>query len=211
MNRLLKSLSALAAVIMASTSAIFRNVFFGPQVITRARTCDVAFSFRMGAGFPGDVNRMHPASIVPGLINTTNPPKLYGNPVFVNTADSTLRNVIAGDGSVTPGKIYGVIVRPFPTQQMTGGMSAAIGAAAAPVSGVADFLRSGFVMCKLPAGATVTKGGTVYIWAAADSGARVQGQLEAAASSTSTYTVTNAAFTGPADANGNVEIEVWPA
>lgn len=210
MNRLLNKLSGLPAVIFAAIAAFFTSVLFGPAT-TRARTCDVAFSFRMGSGFPGDVNRMHPASIVPGLINTTNPPKAYGNPVFVNSADSTLRNVIAGDGSATPGKIYGVIVRPFPTQQTSGGMSSAIGTAAPPVSGVADFLRSGFIMGKLPAGQAVVKGGTVYIWAAADSGVHIQGQLENAASTTNTYTVTNAAFTGPADANGNVEIEIWPA
>lgn len=217
MNRLLNKLSAFAAVILASAAAaftqgikFFENVLFGPDIV-RARTCDVAFTYRMGAGFPGDVNRTHPASVLPGLINTTNPPKLYGNPVIINTADNTHRGVIAADGSVTAAKIYGVIVRPYPTQQMTGGMSSAIGAAPAPVSGVADFLRMGFIMCKLPAGSVVTKGGTVHVWAAADSGSNIQGALAPAASGTNTLTVTNAQFTGPADANGNVGVEVWPA
>ena len=35
---------------------------------TRQKTRDVAFTFRMGAGFAGDVNRTHPASIEPVMI-----------------------------------------------------------------------------------------------------------------------------------------------
>ena len=118
---------------------------------------------------------------------------------------------VAGDGSTTPGRIYGVLVRPYPTQQMSGGPSAAIGASAPPTGGVGDVLRSGFIMAKLPPGASVVADGTVYVWAAATSGNNIQGKLVAAANSTNTYTVTNARFVGPADADGNVEIEVWSA
>lgn len=212
MNRLLNSLSALAAVIVASTTGFFTSLIFGPK-ITRARTCDVAFTYRMGAGFPGDVNRMHPASILPGLINPTNPPAAYGNPVLVDSATSSYRGVIAGDGSVTAGPIAGVIVRPFPTQQQSGGMSSAIGAAAPPTTGVADFLRQGFIMCKVPAAdaAAVAKGGTVYVRAAATAGNNIQGALRSANDGTNNYIVTNARFTGPADSAGNCEIEVWAA
>jgi hypothetical protein len=32
---------------------------------SRARTLDAAITYRMGAGYPGDVNRAHPASIIP--------------------------------------------------------------------------------------------------------------------------------------------------
>lgn len=211
-HKLISMLSALAAVILT----FFGNIFAGPPrqaggvFLGRSRTTDVAFTYRMGAGFPGDVNRTQPFSALPFLINTTNPPLAYGNPLIVNAADNTLRGVIAADGSATAAKIYGVLIRPYPTQQTSGGMSASIGAAVPPVSGIADALRSGFIMCKLPAGQVVSKGGAVFVWAAPTSGSSIQGGLVNAASTTNTLTVINAAFTGPADANGNVEVEVWP-
>lgn len=191
--------------------AIAAGLLAGPAAF-RARTCDVAFGYRMGSGFPGDVNRTHPASILARLLNTTvQAPRAYGDPVFMNAADSSVRGIVAGDGSVTPGRIYGVLVRPYPSQQMSGGPTATIGAAAPGTGGVGDVLRSGFIMVKLPAGASVQADGTVYIWAAATAGNNVQGKPVAAASGTSTYTVTNARFVGPADADGNAEIEVWAA
>ena len=204
---------AAVAVLGALTGfaqAVLMGPASGPKL--RARTRDVAFQFRMGAGFPGDVNRAHPMSIVPALINTaTQVPRAYGDPVLVAADGTSLRGLVAGDGSATPGIVYGFAVRPFPTQQMTGGPTSAIGAATPPTSGIMDALRMGFIMGKVPAGSTTVKGGTVYAWAAASSGAHVQGALEPAASSTNTYTITNAKFNGPADAQGNVEIEVWPA
>jgi hypothetical protein len=187
-----------------------KYALMGPPTF-RARTCDVAIGYRMQAGFPGDINRTHPFSVLPALVNTTTPPAAYGGPVIVNTADSTVRGIASGDGSVTPGAVYGFLVRPYPTQQSSGGMSSAAGAITPPVSGICDVLRNGYIFAKLPAGATVTKGGTVYVWAAATSGNNIQGQLVAASSTTNTLTITNASFVGPADANGNVEIEIRPA
>lgn len=181
-----------------------------PPPLVRSRTCDVAFMHRMGAGFPGDVNRTNPFSVLPALINTTTPPRLYGDPVLANAADNSVRGFVVGD-TTTPTVIYGVAVRPYPTQQAAGGMSAAIGAAAPPVSGVIDVLRSGFIMTKIPAGQTVAKGGAVYVWFAATSGSNIQGSFVGAATGGSTALISNAKFVGPADANGNVEIEVWPA
>ena len=179
-------------------------------VSTRAHTQDVAFLYRMGAGFPGDINRTNPFSAVPRLANVSvQAPRAFGDALLINTADSSVRGVIAGDGSVTPAPIYGVLVRPYPTQQQSGGPNATIGAGA-PGAGVCDALRQGFIMVKLPAGATVVAGGQAYVWCAATSGSNIQGAFVAAASGTSTLTVTNARYTGPADANGNVELEIWP-
>lgn len=209
----MKLLYSAFQMVVAFLVAIFAGpapMLAGPKI--RARTRDVAFGFRMGAGFPGDVNRSRPASIVPSLINTaTQAPRAFGDPVLVAADGTSLRGLVAGDGSATPGIIYGFTVRTFPTQQMSGGPTSAIGAAAPPTSGIMDALRQGFIMCKLPAGAVVVKGGTVYAWAAATSGNNIQGALVAASSTTNTYTVTNAKFNGPADALGNVEVEVWPA
>lgn len=196
-------------VAVAAIVGFLAHIFVGPPAF-RARTCDVSFGFRMGAGFPGDVNRMHPAAIVAGMINTSvQVPRAYGDAVLFDGATSSYRGLVAADGSVTPGAVAGFIVRPFPTQQTTGGLNATIGAATPPTSGVADFITQGFVVVKLPAGATVQKGGQVFIWAAANSGNNIQGQVVAAASTTNTYSVTNARFHGPADANGYAEVEVW--
>lgn len=177
----------------------------------RARTHDVAFTYRMGAGFPGDVNRTHPASILPGLMNTTTPVLLYGNPVLVDTVTNSIREVLVGDTAVTT--IAGVLVRPYPTQQTTGGMSASIGAAVPPTSGVVDVLQDGFIMvrCNNFAAQQPTKAGAVFIWIAASTGAHVQGGFESVASSGNTIAITNARFNGPTDAAGVTELQVWQA
>ena len=177
--------------------------------IVRAKTHDIAFTFRMGAGFPGDVNRTHPASIVPGLINTTNPVALYGFPAVIDGTTSSYRGLVAGDTALT--LIDGILARPYPTQQMTGGMSSSIGAAAAPTSGVADFLEDGFIIatCNNFAAQPPVKGGAVYVWIAASTGNHVQGGFEAAAGGGSnTILLTNARWNGPTDANGVTEIRV---
>ena len=133
----------------------------------RARTRDVAFPYRMGAGFPGTVNRTHPASIVPRKINTSTPPLAYGMGVLV-TANS-VRQIAAGDTAVT--RLYGIAVRPYPTQQQSGGMTATIGAATPPTSGVMDVLRSGFISVRVNGTCLVGQyGGGVYNSAAISHG-----------------------------------------
>ena len=191
--------SSLAASVLA--------LFAGQSV--RAVTHDVAFPFRMGAGFPGDVNRMHPASIVPVMTDTTDVIKAYGNPVLTKTANNSVKGFVAGD-TTTPVLIAGFLVRPYPSQQQAQtGYDSPIGSATPPTAGVVDVLEDGYIMSKLPAGATVTKGGTVYVWFAATSGNNIQGGLVASATGGSTALITNAKFNGPADANGNVEVRVW--
>lgn len=173
----------------------------------RAVTCDVAIGYRMGAGYPGDVNRTHPFSVEPGLMDATNPIAAYGNAALINTAANSFRGLIASDTAVT--KIAGVLVRPYPTQQQSGGMSASLGSATPPTSGVVDVLRTGYAMVKVPAGTSPTKGGAVYVWVAASTGSHVQGGFETAASAGNTAAIANAYFNGPADANGNYEIMVF--
>lgn len=192
---------------------IFRNLLasilavLGLAPVSRASTRDVAFTFRMGAGYPGDVNRTHPASVLPGLINTTTPPRFYGDFVLHDGANG-YKGVVAGDQSATALKFAGVLVRPYPSQQRSGGDSAALGEAVPPTSGVADFLDDGFIMVKIPAGQTVVKGGTVYVWCTATETTNVQGRCVGAATATKTVPVANAYFNGPADSNGNVEVRV---
>lgn len=173
-------------------------------------THDVAFPYRMGAGFPGDVNRMHPASIVPSMMDATDVVAAYGNPVLVKTSNNTVKGFVAAD-STTPVICAGFAVRPYPIQQQaqTSVNNSPIGAAVPPPGQPIDILVSGFIMAKVPAGTTVTKGGAVYVWFAATSGNNIQGGLVGSATGGSTALITNARFNGPADANGNVELQVW--
>lgn len=173
---------------------------------TRMKTRDAAFQFRMGAGFPGDVNRTHPASIEPSLIDSSAPPTAYGQPVLVDPTTQGVRPFASGDTAVTAA--YGVTVRPYPIQQSSASNfgAAAFGAATPPASGAIDVLRAGYIMGTVPAGQAPVKGGAVYVWCAASSGSHVQGGFEASSSAGNTAALADATFNGSPDANGNVEI-----
>jgi len=182
------------------------TVLIGPQIV-RARTCDVAFTFRMGAGFAGDINRTHPFDCVPERQDATNPIARFGNPCLVNTSANTVRGIIAADASdSTAVNIYGVLVRPFPTQQNS--TSQALGTATPPTApAILDVLTEGLIMANVVG--SPTKKGAVYVWAAAASGSHVLGGFESAASAGNTVRVANAYFNGPPDSNGVTEIRVW--
>lgn len=197
------------AALIASLYAFAFALLFGPPAF-RARTCDVAFGYRMGGNFAGEVNRMHPASILPGLMDTTDVFRAYGEPALLTTSN-TYRGVKAADGSASPTVTAGIIVRPYPTQQTSGGMSASLGAAVPPTSGVADFLRDGYICVQTKVSVAVKKGDPVYVRCAATSGADIQGQYRPSADGTNTVQLTNCTFMGPADANGVAEIEVRAA
>ena len=201
---------------MKKLTRVAAAVMIAAGFAARATTRDVSYNYRMGAGFAGDVNRMRPATILPNMVNTSvQSPRLYGDPVLVDTATNSVRGFVAGD-TTTPATIFGVAVRPYPTQQSSGGMSATLqttGAGAAiNTTQPLDVLRQGFIMVKVNSGAaSVTKGGTVYVWFAANSGNHVQGGFEGSATGGSTALISNARYNGPADANGMAEVEVWPA
>lgn len=181
-------------------------------LITRARFNDTAFTFRMGASFPGSVNRTHPANIEPALMDSANPIQGYGYACVVGGTSSvgtanTVRGISTSDTAITA--IYGVLVRPFPTQ--SSGLSNAFGAdpignvAPPTTAGAVDICREGYIM--VPVVGTPNKGGIAYVWVAASSGSHVLGGFEAS-SSGSTITLTNAQFNTPPDANGYAELVV---
>lgn len=174
----------------------------------RSHVRDVAFQFRMGAGFPGDVNRTHPASIEPTLIDSADslPPTAYGQAVLLATANKGVRPYAGGDNATKP---YGVTVRPYPTQQSTGGMSSSLGSATPPTSGVIDVLRSGYIMVQIPTtDAAPVKGGAVFVRIAAGTASDPVGGFKSQADAANTVALdtTMCQFNGPADANGNVEL-----
>ena len=209
MKKVIAMLIALPLFLLEKASALVTGRNVVPML--RMRTCDVAFAYRMGAGFAGDVNRTHPASIEPVLVDTTTPPDAYGQAVLINAAGDAVRKLAAADSAVTD--IYGVLVRPYPTQQASASNfgAATLGAAVPPASGIADVLKDGYIMVNLPAGGVVKKGGQVFVWIAADSGSHKAGGFEAAASGGNTIALSNAKFNGAADASGNVEIVISPA
>jgi len=179
--------------------------------VRSARTCDVAFPYRMGSGFQGDLARsIYSSEVEPCLINTTNPPAFYGCAVVVDTATNSVRNMLAGDTALTT--IYGITMRPFPTQQASSSNNwgaIALGASVAPPTvGVLDVIREGYVMVKCNNSGAPTKKGAVYVWVAASSGNHVQGGFEASATGGSTIAITNAWWNGPADANGIAELMI---
>lgn len=175
----------------------------------RFRTCDTAFTFRMGAGFAGEVNRGHPASILPCLIDPTNPVTLAGVPVLAVAASNGVRPFGAADGAITDA--YGVSVRPFPYQQATTANNygaVAYGASALASLQPIDILRAGYIM--VPVNGAVTKGAAVFVWVAASAGAHVQGGFEAAAAGGNTASLATPKFqwNGPADSAGIAELSI---
>lgn len=173
------------------------------KMVGRARVGDVAFQYRMGAGFAGDVNRTHPFSVEPCLIDPANPPTFYGQAVVIG-ANNAVRAVADGDDALTA--IYGITVRPFPFQQSSGGMSAPFGVATPPVSGVIDVLRLGYIM--VPIVGVPNKGGPVYVWADAAGGGQIAGGFttDNTAGSTIGPLTGSSTFNGPPDASGIGEV-----
>lgn len=168
-----------------------------------------AFQFRMPAGFPGDVNRGHPSSIEPCLVDAAAPPTAFGQAVVVDATTEGVRPIVAGDSALT--LIWGITVRPYPFQASTGGAygSAAFGSATPQTPGAIDVLKAGYIMAKLNVGSvSPTKGAPVYIWYAATSGNHIQGGFESANTGGSTLQLDPSlySFNGPSDADGNVEI-----
>ena len=196
------NLKKILSAIRAAFSAKDHGVYMG-----HARTCDISFQYRMGAGFPGDVNRTHPASIEPTLVDVNSPPTLYGQAVVVDPTTQGVRPLVAGDSSLTD--IYGITVRPFPIQgqSSTNYGASNIGSATPPTSQPMDVLRSGYIMSTLSGTAAAVKGAPVYVWVAASTGSHIQGNFEASATGGSTIQLgLKTTFNGPADANGVVEI-----
>lgn len=194
------SIKKLAAAILCA---------FAFQRSVHVKFRDIAFQFRMGAGFPGDVNRTHPAEIEAALIAVATPPTAYGQAVLLAAANAGVRPYAAADASDSTDSIpFGLTVRPFPTQQATGGMTSTIGAATPPTSGVINVARNALIMIQLNTGvAAAAKGGRVYVWCAATSGDHTQGGFETEASSGNTVRLDpRYTYNGPADSSGVTEL-----
>lgn len=205
---------------MKSLIAAVKLALFGTKAgrfVGRARVTDTitypytTLQYRMAAGFPGDVNRSHPASVIPAVNSATAPVLYPGQGCVVDTATNTIRALAAGDTAVTD--LYGITVRSYPTQVSSASAygSTSFGVGTLPAGQAVDVLRQGYILGQLNASAGVpTKGGAVFIWVAATSGGHTQGGFETAASAGNTLALDTAKYqyNGSADANGVVEISI---
>ena len=174
----------------------------------RQMTHDVAFQYRMGAGFLGDVNRTHPASIEPCLIDASAPPTAYGQPVLVDPTTQGVRTLATTDYTTNPWYIYGITVRPYPFQANT--TTPTIGGGTPPVSGIIDVLRSGYIM--VPVYGACVKGGLAYIWVTATSVNHIENTFEITTNASNVNIVSNpnTSFNGSPDTsavlNANINV-----
>lgn len=158
----------------------------------------VSFLYRMPAGIPGDVTRPSNSTIEPQQIDAAAPPTKYG--VFIKLVSGKIRALAASD---TAAAIYGLLVRPYPTNAAND----PLGTATPPASGLCDVLVRGYITVKLALG-TAAKGGGVYVVTTAGGSVAV-GDIVTSASPAGGGTAVLAAnciFMGGADADGNVEI-----
>lgn len=189
-RRVRNALSAVAAAVM----------------LLNVRIHDIAFTYDVGTGSPGTVNRGIPFRTWPCKQNVATPVLSAGLACVVDTATNSVRQMAAGDTAVT--RLYGITTRAFPTQQVT---SASLGAPATiggslglPTTGAIDVLTDGAILVNVVG--IPTKDGAVFVWVAATGGGHTQGGFEAAATGGSTATIANARFNGPPGPDGVTEV-----
>jgi hypothetical protein len=187
--RLAHLLCAPAVLIPASEPGIIR---------ARGNTRDVAFTYRMPAGIPGDVNLMDPA----------NPVTAYGLAVAMDSVSYKIRPIGVGD---TVANVYGVLARPFPANAQTAANffgSVPLGTPAVPpVNGVVDILKRDYMTVLLNGAVAAAPNGLVYVRVATPAAGKPLGGFEAAADGGNTIVMpAGTYFRGPADAGGNTEI-----
>lgn len=158
-----------------------------------------AYTYRMPAGFAGDLQRAEVATIETQLIDSAAPPTVFGVPVKMVSGKIQPINTAADVAA----SVYGFNIRAYPMQ--TNGADA-LGTATPPTSGPTDILKRGYINVSLGGTADAAKNGTVYVRVAAAAAGKPLGGVEAAADGTNTIAMTNAYFNGPKDAYGIVEV-----
>jgi len=103
----------------------------------------------------------------------------------------------------TPEIVYGINLRAVPQQAS---VNDPLGTATPPSSGPTDILKRGYVDVQLNGPAAATKDGAVFVRIANATPDKPVGGFEAAADGTNTFQLTNAYFTGQADAYGVTEV-----
>lgn len=160
-----------------------------------------SFLYRMPSGMAGTISRdPNAATVEPQPLDAGATFSAYGMAGVIDSSTQTFRPVQSGDTAVS-----GFLVRPFPTQAAPAAQYA-FGTDVPPTSGIGDVLKRGYISVVLAAG-TAALNGTVYVRTAVGSSGKSIGDIEAGVSDPSNcIAVTNAYFTGPADASGNAEV-----
>lgn len=156
-----------------------------------------SYAYRMPNGVAGDITRQSQSTIESQVFGAT-PFGAYG--LFGKISANTFVPVGAGD---VPGSVYGLLVRPFPTQGANA--SDPLSTSVPKTSGMCDVMRRGYANVKVNFG-TAALAAPVYIRVANPSGPKVVGGIEATADGANTIAVPNCIFLSAADASGNVEI-----
>jgi hypothetical protein len=161
-----------------------------------------AILYRMAAGFPGTISRASgQATVEPVQLSSSAPFSAYGLPGTIDSTSYQFRPILSGDTAV-----YAFLVRPFPLSDPSTGDG--MGTATPPQNGgIGDALKRGYLTVKL-AGGSAVKNGTVYVRTAVGTSGKAIGDVEAAVSDPTNCIAMPATtyFTGPADANGYVEV-----
>jgi hypothetical protein len=159
----------------------------------------------MPAGIAGECSRFNVVgtTIKPENQNTTTPFTAFGQ---VGTIDANGARPLLATDTAAPA-VMGISVRPFPTSDNTVANPGVVpfGAGAPMPRGIIDLMYRGYITMKLNGAAAAVKGGQVFVWYGATGGGHVQAGIEAVTGATA-YALPGAYFSGPADAQGNVEI-----
>lgn len=159
-----------------------------------------AFTFRMPAGIPGDINRAQQATVETQQITAAgqaNAPVSFGVGVLIDATSGKVRLPTTGDTA-----LYGLLVRAFPTNAAQDGL----GTSTPPAAGWVDVMKRGYMTVLLQGATAAKKGGIVYCRIQNPGGGLLVGGFEAATSGDVIALPGTCYFTGPADASGNVEI-----
>lgn len=146
-----------------------------------------AYTFRMPAGFAGDLQRAEVATIESQLIDSNTPPTAFGVPVKL--VSGKLQPIAAGD---TASVVYGMYLRPYPIQ---GNGTDPLGTSTPPTSGTGDVLRRGYCNAQLNGTTAAAKDAPVYMRVGNASAGKPIGGIEAAAENT-VASAANAGNTG---------------
>lgn len=158
----------------------------------------VAYLKRMPAGIAGAISRPQDLTVEPVMLDSTNLFTAYG--LAGKYSSGKFVPIVAAD---TAAVVAGIFVRPYPTTSQPD-IVHQIGSGK---NYMGDCMKRGYASVNIGSDATaVTLGGDVYMRVATPSDSSPLGAFLAAADSTNTVQITNAYFTGPGDASGNIEI-----
>ncbi len=155
----------------------------------------VAYTYQMPSGIPGNLTRVtsYP-NVEAQMLNQSTPPTAFGVPVKMSSG-----TILTATGSGDT--VYGFLVRPYPTSgNGTDGLGTSTPNKALP----ADIMVKGYMNVFVQLG-TPSKDSAVYRRTANASAGQPLGGIEATSNGNNTQ-ITNAYFTGAADASGNAEI-----